>query len=186
MRRSSIVERRAPPCHRGRVLADRWGVTDDEVALAYPCDEWVERPTLVAWRGVTVHASAEDLWPWVTQVRVAPYSYDWVDNLGRRSPRTLLDLKPPTVGQHFTCAGGKKLGRILSVEEQHQLTGRIAGAVMSYVLEQPSAHAPTRLLLKVISDVPRTFAPLLSAGDLVMARRQLLNWKLLAERTSRR
>jgi hypothetical protein len=168
------------------VIADRWGVTDDEIARPFPCDEWIESPSLTAWRGVSVHASAKDVWPWLTQVRVAPYSYDWVDNLGRRSPRTLLDLRPPIVGEHFTCAGGKKLGRILAVEESRQLTARIAGAVMSYVLEQPRGHTNTRLLLKVISKVPRPLAPLLSAGDLVMARRQLLNWKHLAEQTSRR
>ncbi len=181
------TRRRAPyPCHRGRVIADRWGVTGEEVALPFPCDEWIERPTLVAWRGVTVHASANDLWPWVTQVRLAPYSYDWIDNLGRRSPRTLLDLPPPMVGESFTCAGGKKLGRILSVDRPHQLTGRIAGAVISYVLEQPSEHPTTRLFMKIVSDVRGPLAPVLAIGDLVMARRQLLNWKHLAERAPRR
>jgi len=72
-------------CHLGRVLGDRWGVSDDEVARSFPCDAWVTRPTLVAWRGVTVHESAVDLWRWVAQVRLAPYSYDWIDNGGHRS-----------------------------------------------------------------------------------------------------
>jgi hypothetical protein len=167
------------------VIGDRWGVTDDEVARSFPCDAWVARPTLVAWRGVTVHASASDVWPWVSQVRLAPYSYDWIDNGGRSSPRELLALPPAAPGDPFTCAAGKKLGRILSVDPPHQLTGRIAGTVISYLLEERSDGRATRLLMKITSDLPRPLAPVLSVGDLVMARRQLLNWKQLAERNSR-
>jgi len=35
-------------------------------------------------RGVRVGAPAEAVWPWVAPVRLAPYSYDWIDNRGRR------------------------------------------------------------------------------------------------------
>jgi hypothetical protein len=162
------------------VIGDRWGVTDEEVARPFPCDEWVRRPTVVAWRGVTVDTSPDELWPWVAQVRLAPYSYDWIDNLGRRSPRTLRDLPDPIVGEAFTRTAGMKLGRILSVEPPRQLTGSSAGAVISYVLEETTGDS-TRLLMKVASDLPRSLAPVLSIGDLIMARRQLLNWKQLAE-----
>jgi hypothetical protein len=164
------------------MIGDRWGVTDDEVARSFPCDTWVTHPTLVAWRGVTVRAAVVDVWPWVSQVRLAPYSYDWIDNGGRRSPRAIVELPPPAPGDPFTRAAGKHLGRILSVDPPHQLTGAIAGAVISYVLEQQSDERTTRLLMKIISDLPRPLAPVLSVGDLVMARRQLLNWKHLAER----
>ena len=40
----------------------------------------------------------------------------------------------------------------------------------------------TRLLLKVVSETARWAAPWLSVGDMIMARRQLLNLKQLAER----
>jgi hypothetical protein len=33
------------------VIGDRWGVTDDEVAYHYPCDDVVPVPVLQAWRG---------------------------------------------------------------------------------------------------------------------------------------
>ena len=163
------------------MLGDRWGVTADEVARAYPCDEWVTSPTLEAWRGVSVNATPEHLWRWVTQVRLAPYSYDWIDNPGRRSPRRLVDLPAPRVGDSFTRAAGVRLGRILSVEPPHALTARIAGTVISYVLDQACGRTQTRLLMKIVSELPRPVATLLSVGDLVMARRQLLNWKHLAE-----
>jgi antitoxin (DNA-binding transcriptional repressor) of toxin-antitoxin stability system len=161
------------------VIGDRWGVDADEVARRYPCDDLVPRPVLSAWRGVTVDASPDRVWPWLVQIRLAPYSYDRVDNLGHRSPQRLCGLPDPAVGDPFTAVGGRPVGRIVSVEPGHHLTGRIMGAVMSYVLV-PSGPR-TRLLLKVVLRRGRPVAPLVSVGDLVMARRQLLNLKQLAE-----
>src|SRR6059058_4886267 len=117
------------------MLADRWGVSADEVARRYPCDDLVPDPALQAWRGVTVHARPEQVWPWIRQIRLAPYSYDWIDNLGRRSPQQLRDLPAPSAGEPFSTAGGRRVGRILSVEPGQHLTARIMGAVMSYVLD---------------------------------------------------
>ena len=165
----------------GCVIGARWGVTDSETMRSYPCDDLVASPVLQAWRGVHVGAPPEAVWPWVAQVRAAPYSYDWIDNLGRRSPRELLDLPEPRAGDRFTTAGGRELGRILSVDPGKQLTGNIMGAFMSYVLA-PCDHDMTRLLLKVVIQAPWWAAPGLAIGDLIMARRQLLNLKQLAER----
>ena len=156
------------------------GVSDGEVRRAYPCDEFVASPTVQAWRGVTVHAPADAVWPWVTQVRLAPYSYDWIDNVGRRSPRELVGIPEPQVGDRFTTSGRRELGRIVSVDPGEHLTATIMGAFMSYVLV-PRDHHTTRLLLKVRMRTRRWAAPLLSVGDLIMARRQLLNLKLRAE-----
>jgi hypothetical protein len=164
----------------GCMIGDRWGVSDSEISHSYPCDDFVTSPALQAWRGVDVRAPAEAVWPWVAQVRLAPYSYDWIDNLGRRSPRELVNLPEPRVGERFTTAGGRKLGRIVSVDPGKQLTGTIMGAFMSYVL-MPQDHDTTRLLLKAVMQTNRWAAPALSVGDLIMARRQLLNLKRLAE-----
>jgi hypothetical protein len=163
------------------MIGDRWGVSDSEVMRSYPCDDFVTSPALAAWRGVGVQAPAEAVWPWVAQVRLAPYSYDWIDNLGRRSPRELVDLPEPCVGEKFTAVGGHRLGRIVSVDPGKQLTGAILGAVMSYVLVAQD-HDTTRLLFKLVMHTNRWVARGLSVGDLIMARRQLLNLKRLAER----
>jgi hypothetical protein len=162
------------------MIGDRWGVSDSETARSYPCDGFVDSPALQAWRGVRVAAPAGAVWPWVAQVRLAPYSYDWLDNLGRRSPGKLAGLPEPHVGERFTTAGGRELGRIVSVDQGIQLTGVIMGAFMSYVLVPEDARA-TRLLLKVVMPASRWIAPAVSVGDLIMARRQLLNLKQLAE-----
>ena len=175
--------------HHGRrpdtmahMLGDRWGVTDDETERHYPCDDFVVAPALECWRAVDVSAPPDAVWPWVAQLRVAPYSYDVIDNLGRRSPRRLLGLPEPRVGDNFTSTGGRPRGRIVALDPGRVLTGTIMGAYLSYVLE-PRGQLATRLLLKVAMQSTR-FASALSVGDLVMARRQLLTIKHLAERDS--
>jgi hypothetical protein len=164
------------------VIGDRWGVSDLEVARPYACDSFVASPSLRAWRGVHVGAPPPVVWRWVTQVRLAPYSYDLIDNLGRRSPREPAGLPEPVVGEPFTTAGGRRLGRIVAVDPGEQLTATIMGAFMSYAVV-PAAHDTTRLLLKVVMRTNRLLAFGLTLGDLVMARRQLLNLKHLAERS---
>jgi hypothetical protein len=157
------------------VIADRWGVRDDEVSRYFPCDDFVPHPAVAAWRGVTVHTTADELWPWLRQIRLAPYSYDWIDNRGRRSPRKLQELRDPVVGEHFSVGAG----RVLAVVPGEALTAHIFGSIMSYLLVPEDDG--TRLLLKVVAARGRRIAPLLLLGDLLMARRQLLNFKRLAE-----
>ncbi|GAA1971828.1 hypothetical protein GCM10009798_36030 [Nocardioides panacihumi] len=165
------------------MIGDRWGVTDPEVRRHYACDDLVAEPTLQAWRGVDVAADAGTVWRCVVQIRLAPYSYDWLDNLGRRSPRSLAAVPVPRAGDPFTVALGRPRGRIVSVDAdgaERQLTATIMGAFLSYVVV-PGDPGPTRLLLKVVARTGRWVAPVLSIGDLVMARRQLLNLGRLAE-----
>lgn len=125
-------------------------MSTSEILRSCPRDAFVASPTLRAWRGVRVEAPAAAVWPWVAQVRIAPYSYDWIDNPGRRSPRELIGLPEPQAGDRFTTAAGRwGAGRIVSVDPGRQLTGTIRGAFMSYVLvpQQPDV---TRLLLKLV------------------------------------
>jgi hypothetical protein len=162
------------------VIGQRWGVTDQEVARHYPCDDLLEPPVLSVWRGITVAAPTEAVWPWLCQLRLAPYSYDWLDNLGRRSPRELRGLADPKPGERFSSIGGKfGVGRVLSAVHNEHLTAEILGAVMSYVLIP--AGESTRLVLKVVLKSDHWYAPAIALGDWPMARRQLLNLKALAE-----
>ena len=164
------------------MIGDRWGVTNEEVARRYPCDDLVPNPALQAWRGITVNAPPSKIWPWICQIRLAPYSYDWIDNLGKQSPRELLGLAEPAPGEQFTASANRPLGRILSVDTNVQLTGRIVGVTISYVLVPEGER--TRLLMKLTGSSGALIGPLLCLGDLVMARRQLLNLKRLAEQTN--
>jgi hypothetical protein len=162
------------------MIGDRWGVTDAEVARRYPCDDVVPAPARRLWRGVTVDASPAEVWPWLCQLRLAPYSYDWVDNLGRRSPRELRGLPDPRPGEPFSRVGGRfPVGRVLSAVPEEHLTASIMGAVLSYVLVP--RNGSTRLLLKIVVARDRWYAGALAVGDWPMARRQLKNLKALAE-----
>ncbi len=164
----------------GSVIGEQWGVTEQEVARRYPCDEVVRSPVLQLWRGVTVETSPVEVWPWLCQLRLAPYSYDWVDNLGHRSPRELRGLADPRPGEPFSCVAARfEVGRVLSVAREEQLTARIMGTVMSYVLIPKGPT--TRLLLKVVMDRGHWYLPAVAVGDWPMARRQLKNLKALAE-----
>jgi hypothetical protein len=115
-------------CDRGKTRAGRRARSGRS-----GCPGVVEDGCMIGdrWR---VDAPAAAVWPWVAQVRLGPYSYDWIDNLGRRSPQRLIGLPEPRVGEAFTTAGGRKLGRIVSVDPGSHLTATIMGAVMSYVL----------------------------------------------------
>ncbi len=166
------------------MIGDRWGVSAAETRATYPCDDYVPEASLQAWRGVSVEAPVALVWSWVVQVRLAPYSYDWIDNLGRRSPRELLHLEDPAVGDAFTATAGRPLGRVVAVSHAEHLTASILGAYMTYRLHALDDQR-TRLVLKVVGELPRLLAPAVSLGDLVMARRQLLNLKRLAEGTDR-
>ncbi|MCW2778423.1 MAG: polyketide cyclase [Frankiales bacterium] len=162
------------------MFGDRWGVTEAEVGQHFPCDDLVPAPALALWRGVTVQAPPEAVWPWLRQLRVAPYSYDWIDNAGRRSPRALVDLPDPCPGDPFsTFAGSRDVGRIVAVEPGRQLTATVMGTLMSYVLS--AEGETTRLLLKVVLPQQRWYGRALALGDWPMARRQLLTLKHLAE-----
>ena len=165
------------------MIGDRWGVTAAETMLPFPCDGFVEGPTLQAWRGVTVAARPEIVWGRVRQLRLAPYSYDLLDNLGHRSPRDRRDLPDPVAGEAFSRAFGRDQGKVVDVDPGRHLTAHIMSSYLSYVIRPRGPQ--TRLLLKVVADLPRWPAQALCIGDLLMARRQLLRLAALAAQDER-
>ena len=162
------------------MIGYRWGVTDAEVERVYPCDDLMPGAELQVWRGVSVRAPAERVWPWLCQVQLAPYSYDWIDNFGHRSPRRLLGRPDPRPGERFSLVGGRfPVGQVLAVEHGRHLTATTMGALMSYVLVPDGAG--TRLLLKIVIRRRNWYSQAIALGDWPMARRQLLNFKAHAE-----
>lgn len=162
------------------MLGDTWGTTSDEIGDRYACDGYVVDPTLSAWRAVTIEAPVAVVWRWLVQVRLAPYSYDWVDNLGRRSPRELRGVADPVPGDPFTAVAGRPAGTTVAVEHEVHLTAQIMGVFMTYRLQSLGPDR-TRLVLKIVGRPVRGTGTALCLGDLVMARRQLLTFKRLAE-----
>ena len=177
-------------------LPDSWGTTKAEEALAFPCDSEPLTPQAALYRGVSVDSAPATLFRWLCQLRVAPYSYDWIDNGGRQSPPALTPgLEQLEIGQTFM-----EIFRLSSFETGRHITLRIKGGssaaalfgdvAVSYLVV-PEARRSCRLLAKLLVGYPRgVFGCLMRAvlpwGDLVMMRRQLLNMKALAERSEAR
>jgi hypothetical protein len=52
-----------------------------------------------------VRANASDIFIWLKQLRIAPYSYDFIDNRFRKSPGYIIENLPPLkVNTHFLLA----------------------------------------------------------------------------------
>ncbi len=166
--------------------AESWGATADDRARALPCDDLLADADVVLHRAVDVDAPPELVFRWLCQLRAGPYSYDLIDNLGRRSPQRLTPgLDRLVVGQP-----AMHIFRIASFERPHHLTfdsrslfGRVA---VSYAVtpRDGGAHLYARIRWTP-PDLPLPKVVTIEAmriGDLIMARRQLLNLKRLAER----
>jgi hypothetical protein len=70
------------------VVSD-WGSTASDRARDYPCDRLVTDADQMMFRALDVDAPAAMTFRWLCQLRAAPYSYDKLDNRGRRSPQTV-------------------------------------------------------------------------------------------------
>jgi hypothetical protein len=174
-------------------ISETWGTTSEERNRGFPCDGLLLNPDVAVYRGVTIRARPETVFRWLCQLRVAPYSYDWIDNCGRQSPRLLTPgLDQLAIGQDVMSifdlvgfAGNQHLTiRIKPQTRAYNLFGDIAA---SYLVV-PGKGKRSRLLVKLVVQYPpdmkgkfmRTFLPW---GDLIMMRRQLLNLKQLVEAT---
>jgi len=65
-----------------------WGATTDEINSSVVGDDLCADATLIATRSITIKAPPQDVFPWIRQMgfgRAGWYSYDWLDNLGRKS-----------------------------------------------------------------------------------------------------
>jgi len=162
-----------------------WGSTLDERRRRWPCDDLLPDADTALFRAIDVEAPPALLWAWVCQLRAAPYSYDLVDNLGRRSPR----VRDPA---NLALAVGQpvmSIFRVVSFSPGRQLTIRadrtLFGAV-AITYEVVPRDGGSRLRAKVLARGRRRWShalqPLLPFGDFVMMRKQLRTLKALAER----
>ncbi len=81
--RVSLVGAAATAALLARPRLLRWGATGQECGEALPGDELIEHADLTATRAITIHAPADDVWPWIAQLghgRGGFYSYDFLEN----------------------------------------------------------------------------------------------------------
>lgn len=171
-------------------FAHNWGCTERERADAYPCDPLLTHADDALFRGVDVAAPASVAFRWLCQLRIAPYSYDWIDNRGRRSPRALtpgLDHleRGQSVMSIFNLAD-YELGRHLTLVLRNPFARRMFGEVAGSYVVVPVSERSCRLLVKLLVRWPRGIygaflRVFLPAGDLVMMRKQLRTLRKLSE-----
>jgi hypothetical protein len=169
----------------------RWGINLAEMRN----ERWpnAQRDNLVPeetwYRAVTVNAPVETVFRWICQLRAAPYSYDWIDNFGRRSPRHLIDgLDQLRTGQE-----------VMMIFRVHEFSNGRSITIVPWAPPKllcsdlrityrcaPVGTNQSRLIVRVQICYPKhlfrsIIRQLLPPGDLVMMRKQLLTLKHLAE-----
>jgi hypothetical protein len=173
-------------------LVTSWGTRPEERSGVWPCDPLAPAGALSLWRGVSVRAPAGTAFRWLCQLRAAPYSYDWIDNRGRRSPRRLTPgLEQLAVGQRvmeiFELASFAAGDHLTLATPAGGRGERLFGRVWCTYRVVPEGAGACRLLVKLrLAPAPGLrgwlTARLLPLGDLVMMRKQLLTLARLAER----
>jgi hypothetical protein len=178
-----------------------WGVYPEEQKLSFPCDRFIERHDAVYYRGITIYAVPKVIFRWLCQLRVAPYSYGWIDNFGIKSP----DILTPGIDELLVGQRVMKSFKLIDFEQDRHLTvlakkatsksesrieyilSRLFGDIAISYLIVPKTPNSCRLLVKLIVRYPpgimgsfmRVFLPW---GDKIMMSKQLLNFKKLSER----
>jgi hypothetical protein len=164
-------------------IAHSWGSTAEERALHFPCDDFIPNAEGIYFRAIDVTAPEALVFRWLCQLRCAPYSYDWIDNAGRRSPCDLMPgLEHLEIGQRVM-----RIFRLVAFEYDRHITivmdtpqaNRLFGEIaVTYAVR------PGRLVVKLrVRHSRGVMRWLLPWGDLIMMRKQLLTLKALAERS---
>lgn len=168
-----------------------WGATSEECARRYPCDERDFAHDDAFVRAIDVAAPPELVYRWLCQLRVGPYSYDLLDNFGRRSP-------PRRSAALEALAPGMRVMRIFEIVDfawgrtlTIALASRVGAAAMgsfcgSYEVRAEGARG-SRLVAKILVRYPSGWygSVLMRAMptlDLIMFRKQLETLRDYAER----
>jgi hypothetical protein len=166
-----------------------------EIESLVPGDDLVPHARVTATRAIDLAAPPEQVWPWLVQMgfgRAGWYSYDWLDNLGRRSAWRIHaewqhleqgDAVPAGPTSFVAKVVDEPRAFVLGVPSSDRGLRGVA-FTLAYEL-RPGVDSGTRLVTRVRIRVDLPLGRLierflLGPGDGVMVRRQLLN---LRERT---
>jgi hypothetical protein len=166
----------------------RWGATEEEVRRSLPGDGLLPSNAPSTTRAITIDASVEEVFPWLLQIgygRGGWYSYDWIDNDGKRSAEWIDPaLQRLAVGDRIEMLPG--FGPIVReiVTNHHIVSGGEADSWC--LLVEPTVDGRTRLISRWRQDWPKTPATyvwiaLADPGAFVMEQKMLRTIRHLAE-----
>jgi hypothetical protein len=189
-----------------------WGATNEEIAKPLPGDDLIPAARLASTHAITIHAPAEQIWPWLTQMgyedRAGSYSYDLFERtIGRNLYRIDPDLPPLVAGGTMPFYPGAPMTVAVADPPRALVLWQVTAAgkaidpagtwgdeyvawSWAFVLE-PVDATTTRLLIRMrVSYQPAAkWAPfmwlLVEPAHFVMGRRQLLGLRDRAEVSSR-
>lgn len=170
----------------------KWGATIKEINEEMIGDEIVSNPTFNSTRAVTVNARPEHIYPWIIQMghkRAGWYSYDWIDNLGKKSSEKIIpEYQYIEEGQIFPISPDGKQGffvKSFDINHYVLLWDKEGGTTWLWKLNHVD-DKHTRLITRVRIRYP-WFSPmilfflLLDVGDFFMMRKCMLGIKKRAE-----
>lgn len=172
-----------------------WGATPQECARHYACDDLGFVADDTFFRAVDVAAPPELVYAWLAQLRIAPYSYDLLDNFGKRSPprrnRALVTLAPGMIAMTIFRIASFEHGRSLTVRLGSRRVARIMGDFCGTYAIERAGDRRVRLVAKILvrypsgwyGDILKRAMPTL---DLIMFRKQLETLRDYAEREALR
>jgi len=169
-----------------------WNATREEVDGVVVGDDLCVDARTVATRCITIGAAPDAVFPWIRQMgfgRAGWYSYDWIDNLGRRSAaRVNPEWQDVVTGSSVPGGPVAFTAAVVDPPRTFVLQLGLPGGRLCFTLayELRPDPAGTRLVTRMRTrlDVPGGAAVerwLLGPGDGIMVRRQLRN---LAERAA--
>ena len=171
------------------MIFEHWGSTPEEIASSVVGDELCPDARLVATRSITIAAPPENVFPWIRQMgfkRAGWYSYDLIDNLGRKSATIIHDEWQDIVTGSSVPAGLMAFTAaivepprsfVLQVDSKKRVTQRLCFTLAYELRDHPTG---TRLVTRMRGrvNVPGgqlIERALLGPGDGIMLRKQLLN-----------
>jgi len=172
----------------------RWGATDEELLRPMPGDDLCNSPHLDSTRAISIHATPEQIWPWLVQIgrgRAGWYSYDFSDNRGQRSAHRILpDFQHLRVDDYVPTGIGRGF-RVAHVDPHHFLVLELAPGATWAVGLYPVSNSATRLVSRIrvrwnLRDPKEAVvAAIVDPGDFVMMRKMMLGIKRRAEALAR-
>lgn len=176
------------------MFLESWGAQPDEIAGAVVGDHLCPEAHVSATRCITIAATPRDVFPWIRQMgfgRAGWYSYDWLDNLGRKSARrvhpewqdVVTGSKVPAGPMAFIAAAVDAPQSFVLSTSTHGLGKRLIFTLAYELREHPEGtRLVTRMRARINLPGGRLVARyLLSPGDGIMVRKQLLTLQRIIE-----